>query len=238
MPVESEDLAAVIEQLNAESAVGITLDTVVDQAVANVPNCTLCSVFIRQGTDGVYDHERATSDSTAEWLDDLQLSLDEGPCLDLAWDRELIRVVDTRGEERWPRWAQEAGSKGVRSALSVRLPLDGRMHACLNMYASTPDAFDEDAVDLAEVYARLAAVALQNAWESAGLRSAMHGRLAIGVAQGILMQEYGISLDQAFEVLRRRSTETNTKLRVLARDVVQLADPKAFGGGKEEPAPR
>jgi AmiR/NasT family two-component response regulator len=46
----------------------------------------------------------------------------------------------------------------------------------------------------------------------------------IGVAQGILMQNYGISMEQSFELLRRYSSYKNIKLREVAEHVVQAGD--------------
>ncbi|WP_308165633.1 PAS and ANTAR domain-containing protein [Nocardia noduli] len=53
-------------------------------------------------------------------------------------------------------------------------------------------------------------------------------REVIDLAKGVLMAIYGINADQAFQVLRWRSQETNTKLRVLAEKII--ADMRTFGG--------
>ncbi|MFR9749492.1 PAS and ANTAR domain-containing protein [Nocardia sp. 004] len=53
-------------------------------------------------------------------------------------------------------------------------------------------------------------------------------RAVIEQAKGIVMFVYGINADQAFRVLRWRSQETNTKIRVLAEQLV--ADIVAMGG--------
>ena len=55
---------------------------------------------------------------------------------------------------------------------------------------------------------------------SSGLRTALHSRHMIGVAQGILMQLYELNMDQSFELLRRYSSHTNTKLGEVAEYVV------------------
>lgn len=52
------------------------------------------------------------------------------------------------------------------------------------------------------------------------LRTALETRHQIGLAQGLLMARYGLTTDQAFEYLRRRSQDENVKLHRLADDVV------------------
>jgi len=39
-------------------------------------------------------------------------------------------------------------------------------------------------------------------------------------AKGILMGRYGVSADEAFEMLRRRSQDTNTKLHLVAQSTI------------------
>ncbi len=56
----------------------------------------------------------------------------------------------------------------------------------------------------------------------------MAAREVIDVAKGVLMVVYGINTEQAFQVLRWRSQETNTKLRTLAEKLI--AGLASFGG--------
>jgi AmiR/NasT family two-component response regulator len=53
-----------------------------------------------------------------------------------------------------------------------------------------------------------------------GLTLAVQSRDVIGQAKGILMERYGISGDQAFEVLASVSSTTNTKLHQVAADLI------------------
>lgn len=215
--MQDSELADVVERLSTEPEEDYTLQRVVDQAVVNIPGCDMCSIFVQQrGTVDV----GAETDPLAARIDGLQLEFDEGPCLSELRHHEIVSVPRMETEARWPRWSRAVWSEGVRSTLSVRLATYEPYRACLNMYSREVEAFDEDAIDRAIIYSRLASVALLKAREISGLRSALHNRLVIGVAQGILMERYGLSLNRSFEVLRRRSNETNTKLRDVAQEIV------------------
>lgn len=213
-----------MERLSAEPEISYTLDQVVDEARADIPGCEFCGVSIMR--KGEMEHA-STTDPLAQELGTLQLRLGEGPSLEVAWDHEILRVQDLTVEPRWPRWVKEVRASGIRSALTILLPVDSPV-ATMSMYSRQPEAFDQASIDLAAVYARLSGVALKQAYRTDGLRTAMQSRLVIGVAQGILMQRYGISLDRSFEVLRRRSNETNTKLRDVALAIVHHTDPRAL----------
>lgn len=224
--MQGQELARLIERLSAEPELDYTLDQVAEQAADNVPGCEFCAVsLVRRGE---IEHAAAT-DPLAQQLGTLQVELGEGPSLDVSWDHEIVRVEDLSTETRWPRWVREARKRGIGSSLTLLLPVDGPL-ATLTLYSREVMAFDQASIDLAAVYARLSGVAVQHAYHQDGLRTAMQSRLAIGVAQGILMQRYGISLDRAFEVLRRRSNETNTKLRDVALAIVHQTDPRALDG--------
>ncbi|WP_109530108.1 MULTISPECIES: PAS and ANTAR domain-containing protein [Nocardia] len=62
----------------------------------------------------------------------------------------------------------------------------------------------------------------------AQLPEILASREVIDIAKGVLMAVYGITTEQAFAVLRWRSQETNTKLRVLAERLI--AGLSTFGG--------
>ena len=57
-----------------------------------------------------------------------------------------------------------------------------------------------------------------------GLQAALESRHAIGIAQGVLALRYGITYEQAFDVLRRYSNQSNTKLRAVAAQVLEARD--------------
>lgn len=215
--MQDNQLAVIVEQLAAEPEEAYTLQQVADQAVANIPGCHMCSIFLRHGNKV---DVAAVTDPVAARVDQSQFDLDEGPCLSVLAEHDIEVVPDLSEDGRWPRWSTSAQAEGIRSSLSVRLASAGPVYASLNMYSHAVDAFDEDAVDRAVVYARLASVALTQAREIGGLRNALQNRLVIGAAQGILMERYGLSLNRAFEVLRRRSNESNTKLRDVAQDIL------------------
>ena len=55
----------------------------------------------------------------------------------------------------------------------------------------------------------------------ANLERAIESRHRIGVAQGILMQRFGLTVDQSFSLLLRVSQTRNVKVRDVARKVIE-----------------
>jgi hypothetical protein len=142
--------------------------------------------------------------------------------VDVFWTLDTAFIDDLAVDTRWPRWIPQAARLGIGSVLSLRLEAPaGQAHASLNLYAEKPYAFDPTDLAIASIYARHAGTALDVARTQDQMSSAIRSRQIIGVAQGILMQRFGLSLDSSFEVLRRYSQDHNVKLRTIAENLVK-----------------
>jgi GAF domain-containing protein len=130
-------------------------------------------------------------------------------------------------ETRWPGFARHALDVGIRSSVSVALPLQQAVTGALNIYATQPAAFDPNAVELAQTFAGYAAVAIANAhlYQTTAtlaehMRRAMETRAVIERAKGIIIAQQHCTPEQAFELLTRLSQTTHRKLRDCAVGLV------------------
>ena len=169
----------------------------------------------------------ASTDEVAVTLDERQYDDERGPCLDAAAAGERIRITDMRSEPRWPRFAAAAANAGVLSSLSMPLPIQRNVTGALNFYATSVDAFSEETVELAEMFAAHAAVAVANAhlYETTAalaeqMKEAMANRAVIEQAKGIVMRDRGCTADEAFDALALLSQQSHTKLREVAQQLV------------------
>ena len=198
----------------------LSFQRIAERAVEVIPPCDFVSITMRRKR-GRAESVASTSD-IANKCDELQYELDEGPCLDAIAEDEAYLIDDLRNDPRWPTWGPRAAEAGAGSILSVRMSNDQEALGALNLYSAKPHAYDSDSVDLALVFASHAATAISNAELVTGLQTALQSRHLIGVAQGILMAQYDMGLETAFEVLRRYSSHANVKLRDVALRVVEL----------------
>jgi GAF domain-containing protein len=171
---------------------------------------------------------------TAAFAGQLALGLDEtqyqdgfGPCLEVAQSAGTVIVPDMAAETRWPAFARRALAAGVHSSVSVALPLQETVLGALNIYATQPGAFGQDAIELARTFAGYAAVAIANArlYQSTAIlaedmRRAMETRAVIEPAKGIMIAQQHCTPERAFELLTRLSQTTHRKLRDCAAHLV------------------
>jgi GAF domain-containing protein len=212
------DFAEIAKALHATSSELPTVQRVVEMAVETVEGCHFAGVSLRHG-NGRVDTPACTHELVAA-ADALQYELQEGPCLDAIRADELYVVEDLARDPRWPHWGPKAAALGFGGILSVRLATAQGIVGALNLYSRELAAFDDDAVQVAYVYAAHAANALWASHEVEGLRTAMRSRHLIGMAQGVLMERHGLTEESSFEVLRRYSQIHNVKLRDVATQLL------------------
>jgi GAF domain-containing protein len=153
-------------------------------------------------------------------LDELQMTFSEGPCVEAALDELIVRTEDFRSEERWPRYSAAAVELGVFSALSFKLYTADRTAGALNLFSFKPNAFDAQDETTGVVLAAHAAAAILASRQGEQLESALSTRDRIGQAKGIIMERFGVDDVQAFEMLRRLSQDSNTRLIDVAQRVI------------------
>ena len=226
-------LASALRELaSATSTVDETLQAAVDLCPQLIPGCDVADVMLLQRhevTIPVSSHPRARA------LGRAQQDTGEGPCITAALEEQIVVTQDLHNDQRWPRFALRALEQGVVSVLSYQLFLnrsDGDRFGALNVYGTTPNAFDDESIELGEVFAAQCSAALAAAIEQDGAKSALQSRDTIGQAKGILMERYRLTADQAFQLLRKVSQERNIKLRDLAEQVTTT------GQLPSEPPPR
>lgn len=211
----------------AEPDLGAALTRVSQAAQDASAPCDGVSVTLR---DSGVPTAGAASNDWAQELDRLQMTEQEGPCLDCMREGSVMRVADLATDGRFPHYGPRAAERGAHSTVSVPLTGDGRTVGALNLYSRTPDAFDSEDVALAMLLAAHATLALQaaNAYFSSRdlarqLQEAMPARAVIEQAKGVLMGQRRCTADEAFQLLVDLSQRSNRKLRDVAKALVDEA---------------
>ncbi|GFG55810.1 hypothetical protein CQY20_29175 [Mycolicibacterium agri] len=215
LAVRMADLA---RNVASPSSVDDVLADVTKTAVELIPGADSAGILmIRKG--GKFDSLAGTDDLPHQ-LDVLQMTFNEGPCVQAALDEVIIRTDDFRSEHRWPKYSPAVVEVGVRSGLSLKLYTASRTAGALNLFAFEPNAFDSEAETIGTVLAAHAAAAILASREGEELQSALSTRDRIGQAKGIIMERYGVDDVRAFDMLRRLSQDTNTRLIDVAQRVI------------------
>ncbi len=156
-------------------------------------------------------------------IDEIQyVTLNEGPCITAALERRTVRSGSLGGEKMWPRFGPRVGRMGVHSALSLPLVLPNEVVGAINVYAHEKNVFDDHAVELGELFAAPAAVAVHNAGVLAKA-VALAVQLQAAMSTGLLRGRSGITADEAFGRLRDISQREHRKVAEVAQRLVDEA---------------
>jgi GAF domain-containing protein len=212
----SEEFAALAMALMNEPDVAQTIESIVEHARIGLEG-DHAGVHIKRQRKV---ETAAASNPVISRADELQTETGEGPCLDAVWEQDTFVVKDIATDPRWPSFGPMAAELGLHSILSVRLSDTEQTLGALNIYSTRLREFDADDIAVAQIFGRHASVALSTARREENLLNAIDARHLIGLAQGILMERYGLDASKAFAVLRRYSQDNNIKIRAVADQIV------------------
>lgn len=124
----------------------------------------------------------------------------------------------------WAEWSAAARRHGVRWVHLVGLLPLGTDWARLDLFSHRPHVLSHEEIAGADELARGVGLALRLAHRVVHLEESLQTRGVIGQGQGLVMERYGLDADQAMSFLRRRSQESQVRVRDLARELVDEVD--------------
>ena len=181
------------------------------------------------------------SDENVRLLELFQVQEQEGPCLDAYRTGEPVVNADLREATlRWPAFAPHASAAGYRSVHAFPLRLRADRIGALNVFSAKVGGYLGDAdIQIVQAIADIATIALlQEQAITRGevlteqLQGALNSRIIVEQAKGTLAQARGVSVDQAFELMRAYSRSHGRRLGDVAhiiisdlRSLPELANP-------------
>jgi len=153
-----------------------------------------------------------------------------GPCRDAYDTGQVIRVSDVRQESaRWPEFSATAVRLSVAGVAGIPMRLADEIIGALNLYAHEPREWSDEDIAVAGVLADVATSYVVNAsklrqQEQLGeqLREALESRIVIEQAKGITATQSSVTIDQAFQRMRRHARNNNASLRAVAEAIVAV----------------
>jgi GAF domain-containing protein len=171
----------------------------------------------------------ASTNEQSDWMELLQLEADEGPCMDCYRTGKAVSVADLKtAAQRWPRFVPALAQRGAYGSVhALPLRLRGEAIGTLNLFHNEPGPLPPADLALGQAMADVATIgilseqAINRAEVLSGqLQTALDKRIIIEQAKGVLAERGHLSMDEAFDRLRRYARNNNLRLSDLAADVV------------------
>jgi hypothetical protein len=171
------------------------------------------------------------TDDVAAKIEDLQLMLGEGPCVDSVNDGAPVLIPDLAalGDfsiERWPAFMEGARAVGVQAVFAFPLRIGAINIGAMDLYRDQAGELGPDELPAALLAADAAADALLHLdipRDGAGAGRPDYGAAyhpEVHQATGMVQVQLNVPTNEAFVVLRGRAFATDRSLVDIANDVV------------------
>lgn len=161
-------------------------------------------------------------------VEQLEVDLREGPCTEALRRGERVLVPDLRQvRDRYPRFVPAALDLGVHSVSGVPMSVRGGAVGVLDLISLEPLELQPAEATTAQLLADVAISYVENSRMlesrsqlSQQLQHALNRRVVIEQAKGLLSERHGVSLEEAFELLRTEARSRQQSVRRLAELVL------------------
>jgi GAF domain-containing protein len=198
------------------------------QEMAEVLNLTGAGVTLVH--DGQQRFVTAAAEAIAT-LERVQEKWQKGPCVDAVASAGPVAVQDIAAEdafERWPDYVIAAKTAGIQAVAGIPMLAEGEAIGAVNLYDSQPRNWSAEDLRVATILASIAtgylahaSAAQQQERTAEQLQQALNTRLIIEQAKGVLAAKREITVDEAFQRLRKYARDHNARIHDVCRGVVR-----------------
>ena len=231
--------ATVLWGLIAEhAAAGGRRVAVGDVCAVAVSSAQASGAWVAAASSRGADFVLSVTDPVSEQLAELQLLLGEGPSHDVLATAAPVLAADLGDQEsarRWPAFTAEARNTGAMAVFAFPLMIGAIRSGVIGLYRSSPGPLSSPQLGDCLLLADTATVLLLDSLDGStppadgiapGMRPggqspdlAVH-RVEIDQATGMLTEQLGVSITDAFVRLRAYAYANDIQLADVARDIV------------------
>ena len=174
-----------------------------------------------------------------------ELQVEQGPCFDAFRDRTAIRSANPLDlARRWPAFAPEAERGGFAAVTAVPLRLRQDSVGALNLFSTTEGALEDEDLEVVQAMADIATIGILQArlihdqsTLTRQLEGALHSRVNIEQAKGVVAERNDIHVDTAFALVRQFARNTNRLLSDAAAGIVDGSLTEEFIAATDDSRP-
>lgn len=223
------DRLSVVLRKMVEADVDSSSSLVDHVCIAAVSLLSLKGAGLSLMVDGELRGTAGVSESGIALVQELQLTLGEGPCVDAWTNRGPVLEANLADPAivRWPAFARAGVGAGVLAVFAFPLHLGAIRIGVLVLYRGHPGMLNADEMAYGLVLADMATQVVL-ALQAGAPADVLHEVLAsepshwaeVHQATGMISVQLGVSLDEAFVRLRAHAFAEGLPLRTVARNIV------------------
>jgi GAF domain-containing protein len=187
---------------------------------------TAAAILLVDG-EGELDVMASTSEAS-HLVEVIQLGAEAGPCIECFRTGEVVEVPDIAAcPDEWSRFRDRALELGFASVYAVPMRLRDNTIGTLNLLRDRTGTLDEEDRIAARAFADVATIGIlhersmrETTVLAEQLQGALSSRVAIEQAKGVVAYMNGVSIEQAFELIRRYARSHQLGISKVAAAIV------------------
>ncbi len=218
-------LVKVSESITSQAYLDEILNLIV-VVTAEMLNSKICSIMLLEDKKGEELVIRATQSLSEEYKKKPNLKVRHSLLGDVIRTRQPITVEDVRADARYAHRAL-AIREELTSMVAVPMIVKNKVIGVINVYTKEPHQFVQEEINVLQMVANQAAVAVENTnlvSEAVKAKEALETRKFVDRAKGILMRLHSLDEDTAYRMIHKKSMDACKTMKEVAESIILFDD--------------
>ncbi len=192
---------------------------------AEMLNSKICSIMMldEKGKELII---KATQAMSEDYKKKPNVKVNESISGEVIKSRKPMAILDVRQEKKYGFKALAVKEK-FTSMLAVPMVVKDKAIGIVNIYTKKPHVFSQDEIDVLQIIANQAAVAIENTNlidDALKAKEALETRKLVERAKGVLMRLNNLSEDAAYRLIHRKSMDTCKTMKQIAESILLIEE--------------
>ncbi|HSA30339.1 MAG TPA: GAF and ANTAR domain-containing protein [Candidatus Omnitrophota bacterium] len=220
-----DKLVKVSESITSQAYLDEILNLIV-VVTAEILNSKICSIMLLDEKKHEELVIRATQSLSQEYKQKPNLKVQGSLLGDVIRNRKPIMVEDVRKEVRYV-YRDLAIKENLTSMVAVPMIVKNKVIGVINVYTQEPHHFTEEEINVLQMVANQAAVAVENTSlvsEAVRAKEALETRKLVERAKGILMRLHNLDESTAYRMIHKKSMDTCKTMKGIAESIILIEE--------------
>lgn len=220
-----DSLVKVSQSITSEAYLDEILNLIV-LVTAEMMNSKICSIMLIDGKKGDELAIRATQSLSHDYKTKPNLKIKQSLLGDVVRTKKPIVVEDVREDGRYAH-RDLAIKEKLTSMVAVPMMVKKNVVGVINIYTKEVHTFTDEEIDMIQMVANQAAVAVENTnlvSEAIKAKEALETRKLVDRAKGILMKMHSLDEDTAYKMIHKKSMDSCKSMNEIAESIILIAD--------------
>jgi len=169
---------------------------------------------------------KATQSLSEEYKKKPNIKVNASISGDVVKSKKPIAIYDVRNEKKYA-FRDIAIKEKLTSMLAVPMIVKNNAIGIINIYTKTPHSFSQEEIDVLQLVANQAAIAIENTKlveDAVKAKEALETRKVIERAKGILMKMGSLNEQEAYKLIHKKSMDSCKQMKEIAESIILMEE--------------